>query len=67
MFTIEEFLTAVFCCVDDLLKEITQGEAIREKGFAPGLADSEVLTVEIVADYQGINADQAIWQYFRRH
>lgn len=67
MFTIEEFIIAVFCCVDDLLKEITQGQAIREKGFAPALADSEVLTMEIVAEYQGIDADQAIWHYFRRH
>jgi hypothetical protein len=31
------------------------------------LSDSEVLTMEIVAEYQGIDADQAIWQYFRRH
>jgi hypothetical protein len=53
--------------VDDLLKEITQGQPIREKGFAPALADSEVITMEIVAEYQGIDADQAIWQYFRRH
>jgi len=41
--------------VDDLLKEITQGQPIREKGFAPALADSEVLTMEIVAEYQGID------------
>ena len=67
MFTIEEFITVVFCCVDDLLKEITQGQPIREKGFAPALADREVLTMEIVAEYQGIDADQAIWKYFRRH
>ena len=67
MVTIEEFITAVFCCVDDLLKEITQGQSIREKGFAPALADSEVMTMEIVAEYQGIDADQAIWKYFRRH
>lgn len=67
MFSIEEFIIAVFCCVDDLLKEITQGQSIREKGFAPALADSEVITMEIVAEYQGIDADQAIWKYFRRH
>jgi len=67
MFSIEEFIIAVFCCVDDLLKEMTQGQPIREKGFAPALADSEVMTMEIVAEYQGIDADQAIWQYFRRH
>jgi Transposase DDE domain len=67
MFSIEEFIIAVFCCVDDLLKEMTQGEPIRQKGFAPALADSEVITMEIVAEYQSMDADQAIWQYFRRH
>jgi len=67
MFSIDEFIIAVFCCVDDLLEEITQGKPIREKGFAPALADSEVITMEIVAEYQGIDADQAIWRYFRRH
>ena len=67
MVTIEEFITAVFCCVDDFLKEITQGQPIREKGFAPALADSEVMTMEIVTEYQGIDTDEAIWKYFRRH
>jgi hypothetical protein len=67
MFSIEEFIIAVFCCVDDLLKEITQQRPIRAKGFAPALADSEVITMEIVAEYQSIDAEQAIWQYFRRH
>lgn len=67
MFYIEEFIIAVFCCVDDLLKEITQQQPVRRKGFAPALADSEVITMEIVAEYQGIDADQAIWKYFRRH
>lgn len=67
MFSIDEFIIAVFCCVDDLFAEITQGRPIRAKGFAPGLSDSEVLTMEIVGEYQGIDNDQAIWQYFRRH
>lgn len=67
MFSIEEFIIAVFCCVDDALAEVTQGQPIRAKGFAPRLSDSEVLTMEIVGEYQGIDADQAIWQYFRHH
>lgn len=67
MFSIEEFIITVFCCVDDLLLDITQGRPIRQKGFAPALADSEVITMEIVAEYQAIDADQAIWRYFRRH
>lgn len=67
MFSIEEFIITVFCCVDDLLLDIRQGRPIRQKGFAPALADSEVITMEIVAEYQAIDADQAIWRYFRRH
>lgn len=67
MFSIEEFIIAVFCCVDDLLREMTQGHQLRQKGFAPALTDSEVIAMKIVAEYQGIDTDQAIWQYFRRH
>jgi hypothetical protein len=67
MFNIEEFIIAVFCCVDDLLKEITQNQPIRRKGFRPALADSEVLTMEIVAEYQGIDAERAMWKYLRGH
>ena len=53
--------------MDDLLEEMTRGQPIRAKGFPPALSDSEVMTMEIVAEYQGIDADQAIWRYFRRH
>jgi hypothetical protein len=67
MFSIEEFIIAVFCCVDDWLKEITQERAIRAKGCAPALADSEVITMEVVAEYLGMDTDKAIWQYFSRH
>ena len=67
MFSIEEFIIAVFCCVDDLLKEITQGKPIRRGGFAPALSDAEVMTMEIVGEYQGITTDKGIWQYFHWH
>ena len=67
MFSIEDFIISVFCCVDDLLKSIIQQHPIRAKGFAPSLSDSEVLTMEIVGEYQGIDTDKGIWQYFQRH
>ncbi len=67
MFSIDEFIIAVFCCVDDALAEVTQGRPIHAKGFAPALSDSEVLTMEIVSEYQGCDTDQAIWHYFRSH
>jgi hypothetical protein len=59
MFSIEYFNIAVFCKIDELLKEITSEHLIRAKGFAPALSDSEVMTMEIVAEYlrQAANGD----------
>lgn len=67
MFSIEEFIIAVYCCVDDGLKALTQGNPIRSRGFQPGLSDAEILTMEIVGEYQSIDSDKGIWSYFRRH
>jgi IS5 family transposase len=67
MLSMEDFITAVFCCVDDLLNEVTNGKPMRSRGFQPSLSDSEVITMEIVAEFQGIDTDKGIWQYFRRH
>ena len=67
MFTIEEFIIAVYCCVDDALKTMTDCKPIRSRGFAPGLSDAEVLTMEIVGEYQSIESDLGIWRYFYAH
>lgn len=67
MFSIEEFIIAVFCCVDDVLIEITQIYPIKRRGFAPSLRESEVLTMEVVAEFLGIDADKDIWKHFHRH
>jgi len=67
MLSMEDFIIAVFCCVDDWLKEMTKSQPIRSRGFQPSLSDSEVITMEIVAEFQGIDTDKGIWQYFRRH
>jgi hypothetical protein len=64
---VDEFIIAVFCCVDDLLKRVTQGQKIRAHGFAPKVSDSEVLTMEMIGEYLKIDTDEPIWQYFRRH
>jgi hypothetical protein len=67
MYTFEEFIIAVYWEVDDALKVLTSGQRLRGRGFAPGLSDAEVITMEIIAEYQGIDADKAIWQYCHRH
>lgn len=67
MLSIEEFIVTVFCYTDDYLKEISNGQKIRSRGFAPSLSDSEIITMEIVAEFLGIDTDKGIWEYFKRH
>ena len=67
VFNTEEFIIAVFCCIEDWLNEIIQGNRIRAAGFEPKLSDSEVITMEIGGEFRGLDQDKAIWQYFRDH
>ena len=67
MYSIEEFIIAVYCCVEDELQTLTQAQPIRSRGFEPGLSDAEVLAMEIVGEYQNYDSDKGIWSYFRRH
>jgi Transposase DDE domain len=60
---ITTFLISVFCLVDDFLK----GKRLRERGPQPTLSDSEVMTMEIVGEFLGIDTDSGIYHYFRRH
>jgi DDE family transposase len=57
------FIISVFCLVDDQLK----GRRIRQRGPSPKLSDSEVLTIEIVGEFLGLDTDKGIYGYFRRH
>ncbi len=58
------FITAVFCLADDWLQE---QKPSRRRGPAPELSDSEVLTIEIVGEFLGIDAEKGLYTYFRRH
>ena len=64
---LDSFIITVFCLVDDATKEILQGRRLRQRGPNPTMADSEVLTMEVVGEYLGLSQDQAIYRYFRRH
>lgn len=57
------FITAVFCLTDDWL----EGRKLRQRGPKPKLSDSEVLTIEIVGEYLGIDTEEDLYAYFRRH
>ncbi len=57
------FIVAVFCLVNDHLK----GLRIRRRGPAAKLSDSEVLTIETVEKFLGLDTDKGLHLFFRRH
>jgi hypothetical protein len=66
---LESFTIAVLCLIDELLDEVAADpdwRRIRQRGPAPTLADSEVLTMVTVGEFLGYDRDVTIYQYFRR-
>jgi hypothetical protein len=57
------FIVAVFCLIDDRIED----RALRARGPLPKLSDAEVLTIEMVGEFLGLDTDEAIFRYFRRH
>jgi hypothetical protein len=58
------FIVAVFCLIDDRLKDLGR---LRGRGPTPTLCDSEVLTIEVVGEFLGLDEDTELFAYFRRH
>lgn len=63
----DEFIVAVYCLVDGLMGEALNGRGLRSRGPAPTLDDREVVTMEIVGEFLGIDTDKGIHAFFRRH
>src|SRR3569833_946791 len=57
----------VLCDVDDIERNQCREKRQRQRGPAPVLADSEVPTVEIAGEFLGLDTDQVLHAYFRRH
>jgi len=64
---LETFLVAVYCVTDDALRTMLHGARLRQRGPAPRLADSEVVTMEVAGEFLGHATDAGIYRYFRRH
>jgi hypothetical protein len=60
---ITTFMIAIFCRIDDFLV----GKRLRKRGPRPTLRDSEVLTIEVVGEFLGIDTESGIFTYFCRH
>mgnify|MGYP002084285382 FL=1 len=63
----EDFIIIVYCLVDGELKNLLSEERLRNRGFEPALSDSEMITMEIVAEFLGIDTDKGAWKYFCNH
>jgi hypothetical protein len=62
----QDFLLLVFCLVDDELKALCPGGP-RQRGPDPDLADSEVITIELVGEHLGLDRDARLYWHFRHY
>jgi hypothetical protein len=60
---INTFVVTVYCVIDDWLK----GKRVRQRGPQPRLSDSEVLTLEVVGAFLGLDNESSLYRYFCRH
>lgn len=64
---LDNLIIAIFCIIDDAMKDILKGQRLRERGPEPLLADSEVMTIEAVGELLKIIQDIELYRYFKRH
>ena len=64
---LDTFIVAAYCAIDEELHDLAEQGRWRTRGPRPRLADSEVLTMEVVGEYLGIDTDRGLYAYFRRH
>jgi hypothetical protein len=64
---LDDLIIAWFCVIDDGLNALLEGQRLRQRGPTATVSDSEVLTMEVVGEYLGLEPDAAIFAYFRRY
>jgi hypothetical protein len=63
---INDLLLKTFCWIDDEIKALMGGR-LRQRGPAPTLSDSEVITMELVGEYLGWDQDKQLFERFSRY
>lgn len=64
---LDTFLVTVYCIVDDLYTEHCAPYKPVRRGAQPTMADSEVLTVELLAQWHPRRSESAFLRYVRQH
>lgn len=65
--SMEDFIITVYCLIDELIKKQENKRKIRKRGFQPALSDVEMITMEIISEFLGIDTDKGAWEYFCNH
>ena len=63
---LDEFIINTYLMVEQYYNLIVQ-KPLRRGGYAPKLSDSEVICMELVGEFMGMDQDKQIWQYFKQH
>lgn len=64
---LDNLIIAIFCVIDDVMKILYLGQRLRERGPDPQVSDSEVIAIESVSEFIGLNKDKVIFNYFRKY
>lgn len=64
---LEDLIITVFCWVEEHLDALIGDHPLRRRGFAPKWTDREVITIEVIGEFLGIDTEVGIWKYFHRH
>jgi hypothetical protein len=64
---LDTFIISIICRIDEAVPRVQNGQRLRQRGPCPRLTDSEVLTMEVVGEYLGLEQDSALFASFRRH
>jgi hypothetical protein len=49
--SLENFIITVYCLIDGAVKKIVEEQKLRQRGFESHLSASEMITMEIVAEF----------------
>ncbi|SUD90291.1 IS982 family transposase [Psychrobacter phenylpyruvicus] len=63
---LDEFIINIYLMVEQYYNLVVQ-KPLRRGGYAPKLSDTEIICMELVGEFLGMDQDKQIWQYFKHH
>lgn len=64
--SIQEFIISVYLFIEDFYQSVVT-QPLRCRGFPPALTDAEIITIQVVGEFLGMDTDKSIWSYFKNN